>query len=335
MKNIKVDSKKGIVKLDFRVHGRRYRRTFKGGHALGERMLHKLKAEYAEQDYLPERKKQKLTFVQAADKYWAVHLSKKKGAKKLKYTLEAIKKYFGNKQLAKITTEDVQQFYNKKLEKTSPSTANRHFTTLRAVINKAVKLKLYKGENPCNGVDKEKENPARTNYLDADQICDLISFAPVRSKNLIALAIGTGMRRGEILRLDWNDIDLGNGIIHIHLAKSGEPRNIPIIRPLRHILLGMKQRSGRVFPLTEKMVEYDFKQARNKAGLTELHFHDLRHTFASHFMMNGGSLTYLQSILGHADLKMTQRYAHFSPTYLQQAIKVVDNLIPQLTNNNG
>ena len=332
MKNIKVNSKKGIVKLDFRVHGRRYRRTFKGGHALGEHMLHKLKAEYAEQDYRPERKKQKLTFAQAADKYWAVHLSKKKGAKKLKYTLAAIKKHFGNKPLAKITTEDVQLFYNKRLEETSASTANRHFTILRAVINKVIKLKLYEGENPCKGVDREKENPARTNYLEADQIRDLISLAPARSQNLIALAIGTGMRRGEILRLDWHDIDLRNGIIHIHLAKSGLSRDIPIIGSLKQVLLSMNPpASGRVFPLTEKMVEYDFKKARRNAGITGLHFHDLRHTFASHFMMNGGLLSMLQLILGHSDIRMTQRYAHFSPTYLKQAIQGVDNLIPQLS----
>ena len=91
------------------------------------------------------------------------------------------------------------------------------------------------------------------------------------------------------------------------------------------------QTSGRVFPLTEKMVEYDFKQARKQAGITGLHFHDLRHTFASHFMMKGGSLNMLQIILGHSDIRMTQRYAHFSPTYLKQAVQGVDNLLPQFS----
>ncbi len=332
---VKVNHKEGTVTLDFRVHGKRYRKTLKGGRTLGEHMLHKLKAEYAELDYVPQRKKQTLTFAQAADKYWSSHLCKKKGAKKLRYTLAAIKKYFGNKKLADITTDDVQQFYNKRLEETSPSTANRHFTTLRAVINKVIKLKLYKGENPCNGVDKEKENPARTNYLDTKQIRDIINFAPERSKNLLAFAIGTGMRRGEILRLDWSDIDLDYGIIHVHVSKSGSSRDIPILSSLKSVLLGMNpQASGRVFPLSEKQVEYDFKTARNKAGINGLHFHDLRHTFASHFMMSGGLLSTLQLMLGHSDIRMTQRYAHFSPTYLQQAIKGVDNLIPQLTNNN-
>lgn len=172
--------------------------------------------------------------------------------------------------------------------------------------------------------------------MDTKQIRDIIHFAPERSKNLLAFAIGTGMRRGEILRLDWSDIDLRYGIIHVHVSKSGSSRDIPILASLKSVLLGMNpQTSGRIFPLTEKQVEYDFKQARKKAGISDLHFHDLRHTFASHFMMNGGVLGILQLIWGHSDIRMTQRYAHFSPSYMQQAIKVVDNLIPQLTNNNG
>ena len=73
---IKVNYKKGTVEIDFRVHGKRYRRTFKGGRPTGEQMLHKLKAEYAAQQYFPERRKQMLTFTQAAEHYWKMHLSK-------------------------------------------------------------------------------------------------------------------------------------------------------------------------------------------------------------------------------------------------------------------
>ena len=322
----------GKVQIDYRIGNRRYRETFLGGKTLGKTMLAKRKMEAIEGKFFPQRQKQKLTFAEAADKYWSSHLSKKKSAGKLKYTLNAIKKYFGNRPLACITTDDVQQFYNERLEETSPSTANRHFTTLCAVINKAIKLKLYRGENPCNGVDKEKENPARTNYLDKKQIEDLLNFAPERSQKLIAFAIGTGMRRGEILRLNWSDIDFRNNIIHVYVSKSGYQREIPILTSLRPILLSMNpQMNSKVFPLTEKMVEHDFKKAREKAGISGLHFHDLRHTFASHFMMNGGQLPTLQRILGHSDLKMTQRYAHLSPTYLRKSIEIMNHLIPQLT----
>lgn len=321
----------GKVQIDYRIDGKRYRETFTGGKTLGRTMLAKRKTEAMEGKFFPQRQKQKLTFAEAADKYWSSHLSKKKSADKLKYTLEAIKKYFGNRTIANISTDDVQKFYNKRLQETSPSTANRHFTTLRAVINKAIKLKLYKGENPCNGVDKEKENPARTEYLTTEEIRDVLTFAPERSKNLIALAIGTGMRRGELMRLDWKDIDFVSNIIHIHESKSGYSREIPIMASLKPILLSMNpQHEGKVFTLTVKMVEHDFKQAREKAGISNVRFHDLRHTFSSHFMMNGGSLPDLQRILGHSDIKMTQRYAHLSPTYLRQSITVVDNLIPKL-----
>ena len=152
---------------------------------------------------------------------------------------------------------------------------------------------------------------------------------PERSRSLVAFAICTGMRRGEILRVSWQDIDLLNGIIHIYESKSGNKREVPIMSSLKQILLTMNpQKSGVLFPFTETMVEYDYKRALKKSNITGIRFHDLRHTFASHFMMNGGSLTDLQRILGHSDLKLTQRYAHLSPTYLRKSIEVINNLIP-------
>ena len=141
-------------------------------------------------------------------------MSKKKSAKKTKCTIEYLKRYFGNKPLARITTADVQEFYNKRMAETTPSTANRHFTVFNAIINKMLRLKLYRGENPCIGVAKHKENPARTNYLTKEQIQNVLTYISGRSQEMVAFAIGTGMRQGEILRLDWRDIDFANNIIH-------------------------------------------------------------------------------------------------------------------------
>lgn len=317
--------------IDYRdEYQKRHRETIYGSKTLAKEILAKRKAEIAERKFFPDRKKQQLTFWEAADKYYAIRLSKKKSAFKMKYTIEFLKKYFGNKPLASITTADVQEFYNQRLAETSPSTANRHFSVLRAIINKGILLKLYKGENPCIGVGKQKENPARTNYLSQEEIKEVLLHIPERSRNLVAFAICTGMRRGEILRLDWKDIDWTNNIIHIYISKSGNKREVPIMPSLRQVLLSMHPlKTGKVFPLTEKMVEYDFRHTLKKLGIQNIRFHDLRHTFASHFMMKGGSITDLQRILGHSDLKLTQRYAHLSPTYLRKSIEIVNDLLPQ------
>ena len=240
--------------IDYRdEYQKRHRETIYGSKTLAKEILAKRKAEIAERKFFPDRKKQQLTFWEAADKYYAIHLSKKKSAFKMKYTIEFLKKYFGNKPLASITTADVQEFYNQRLAETSPSTANRHFSVLRAIINKVILLKLYKGENPCIGVGKQKENPARTNYLSQEEIKEVLLHIPERSRNLVAFAICTGMRRGEILRLDWKDIDWTNNIIHIYISKSGNKREVPIMPSLRQVLLSMHPlKTGKVFPLTEK-----------------------------------------------------------------------------------
>lgn len=334
MKNIgiKVNKEKGTITLDYRdKNHKRHRETITGSLTFAKELLAKRKAEIAEDKFFPERQKQQLTFVEAADKYFEIHLSKKKSAKKTKCTIECLKRYFGNKPLARITTAAVQEFYNKRMAETTPSTANRHFTVLNAIINKMLRLKLYRGENPCIGVAKHKENPARTNYLTKEQVRDVLTYISGRSQEMVAFAIGTGMRLGEILRLDWKDIDLTNNIIHIYISKSGYQREVPIMPSLKMLLLNMQpQPYGKVFTISDKQVSADFKHALKQAGICDIRFHDLRHTFASHFMMSGGSITDLQRILGHSDLKLTQRYAHLSPTYLRKSIEVVNDLIPQL-----
>lgn len=329
---IKINKEKGTITLDYRdKNHKRHRETFVGNITFAKELLAKRKAQIAENKFFPERNKYKLTFTEAANKYWEIHLSKKKSGPKLKSTIKLLKTYFGNKPLAQITTEDVQEYYNYKITQASAPTANRHFTTLNAIINKVIKLKIYKGDNPCVGVAKQKENPPRNNFLSKAQIKDMLLCIADRSKTLFAFAIYTGMRRGEILRVDWRDIDLGNNIIHIYESKSGYKREVPIAPTLKQILLRMNpQQSGKVFNLSTKQIEFDFNHALKQTGIKGICFHSCRHAFASHFMMSGGSITDLQRILGHSDLKLTQRYAHLSPTYLRKSIEVVNDLIPQL-----
>ena len=326
------DNKNGTFTIDYRdAQHRRHRETLFGSKTMGKALLAKRKSAIAEGTYFPEKHQNTLTFREAADKYWEIHLSKKKSGPKTKSTLNQLKGYFGDKPLTQITTEDVQRYYNEKMAQTCAPTANRHFTTFNAIVNKAIKLEIYKGENPCIGVAKQKENPARTRYLEKDQIPLLLAHIPKRSQALVAFAIATGMRRGEILGLNWKDINLEHNLIHVHESKSGYSREIPIMSSLKDILLGLSQSpNGKVFPITVKELEHDFAYGLKKSGLQDIHFHDLRHTFASHFMMNGGSITDLQRILGHCTLALTQRYAHFSPAYLSKSISVVENLIPQL-----
>jgi integrase len=121
------------------------------------------------------------------------------------------------------------------------------------------------------------------------------------------------MRQGELLRLDWKNVSLERLTIYILEAKSGKPREVPITNKLREVLetLGPK-REGSVFDLPKITLRRHFEKAMAGAHIAGFRFHDLRHTFASHFIMRTNDLPALQRLLGHSTPAMTLRYAHLS-----------------------
>jgi integrase len=161
---------------------------------------------------------------------------------------------------------------------------------------------------------------------------------------LFVVAMNSGMRRGELAGLCWDRVDFETGYIQITrlrdrngLADRTKTRNsqrrIPMSDVVRHALMDLKAKNYHpeyVFctaygkPFDEGHIYWYFSRSQKKAGLTQRYrFHDLRHTFASHFVMNGGSLYDLQKLLGHARFEETQRYAHLSPGHLAKAINIV------------
>jgi len=137
------------------------------------------------------------------------------------------------------------------------------------------------------------------------------------------------MRLGEILSLKWNQIHIENMVdpaIEISESKNNKKRFIPLnddmIKILNNIIT--KNNSEHVFigargrPL--KSIRSIFNKAMDLAEIEDFRFHDLRHTFASHYLMNGGDLLSLKEILGHSDLKMVQRYTHLASKYKRNMI---------------
>lgn len=150
------------------------------------------------------------------------------------------------------------------------------------------------------------------------------------------------MRRGELAGLKWDRVNFQRRQIEITRSasryglrdrtKSGRKRVIPMNDVVYAVLwpLWQLQKSEFVFckddgsPLDAHHIYRDFRIAQGRAGFsTRIRFHDLRHTFASHFMMNGGNIYDLQKILGHTTIKMTERYAHLSPAHLESAIQII------------
>jgi integrase len=128
-------------------------------------------------------------------------------------------------------------------------------------------------------------------------------------------------------------VDLKHGFILLDIMKNGERREIPINQPLRDTLEGLVRRVNSPYVFTDsdgkrfQDVKTAFHSACRRAGIKDLRFHDLRHTFASHVVMQGVDLTSVKELLGHKTLTMTLRYAHLAPSHKVKAVAPLEGII--------
>ena len=220
--------------------------------------------------------------------------------------------------IGEITRGDVLRAVQDIAESSSRPTANRYLALLRKALGWAVE-RGYLQSNPVAGIKQYKENPGRTRWLrheEAERLLMECEKIP-RLYMFTAIALLTGMRLGEIESLRWGDIDLEKGTIRIPDSKTGQARIIPLEEPLKRIL--------ETWPKTGEMVlgkfthKKAFMGAVKRAGLSDFHFHDLRHTYASWKVMAGVDLRTVAGLLGHRTLAMVMRYAHLAPEHLEKA----------------
>lgn len=191
---------------------------------------------------------------------------------------------------------------------------------MRAVFNELRRLGLWKKENPLSGVRQIRQVERELSFLTLDQVDALLSKLNDDSDALLVskVCLATGARWSEAEGL--TAVQVRAGAIHFTATKSGRNRSVPISESLHDALA--KHGSARREPRLFSPCYHNFRKAVAAAELTlpdgQL-THVLRHTFASHFMMNGGNILALQRILGHASLTMTMRYAHLAPEHLQEA----------------
>jgi integrase len=208
---------------------------------------------------------------------------------------------------------------------------NLELACLKHLFSKAIEWDEAK-DNPVKRVKFFRVNNARTRYLTEEEIFRLIDACDGQLKSIILLALHTGMRRGEIFRLKWSDVDFRSGNIIVTLSKNGECRKIPMNETADNVLRELKKEAASEFVFRNRYNENEppkdiktaFNNAVKKAGIENFRFHDLRHTFASHLVMNGVDLKTVQEFLGHKTFIMTLRYSHLSPAHRREAIKVMD-----------
>ncbi|OGS08029.1 MAG: hypothetical protein A2270_03010 [Elusimicrobia bacterium RIFOXYA12_FULL_51_18] len=317
--------------IDYYAQGKRVRESVGPSKSLAKEVLRKRKYEVAEGKFFPNRKASNAIFQVVADKYWEMHGQYLKSSTWKNMLREALAR-FGSKPMGAISAADIQAFYNEIRDRASISTANRHLTLIKLIFNRSIALGLFNGENPANKVLKGKEPPNRLRYLSQVEMQKLLTLCDPAIYPIIVCALFTGMRRGEIMSLTWAHVNLQQRLIHIAQSKSGKSREIPIAPKLYDNLADMGQRepSERVFNVPNITLRRHFDKVLQTAGITGFRFHDLRHTFASYFIMKTGNLPALQKILGHSTPLMTQRYAHLSAGYLQTEMQAFNSCMPAI-----
>ncbi len=314
--------------IGYRASDGRWRREPVGSsHKLAKEVHAKRVAEVAERKHYPGRVANAQTFNQFTEKFWDLHGQYLKSSA-WKSMFPRLKECFGKKKIGTISPGEIQRYYNEVADRTSFPTANRHLTLLHLVFNKAKLWGDFYGDNPCGGIRKGREHNHRLRYLSNDEILRLFDHASDQIVPMITCAILTGMRKGEVLELCWENLDLQRKTIHILKSKSGKKREIPIMGRLNDTLLALgPKETGLVFTVSNSTRRRHFKKALQDAGISNFVWHDLRHTFASHFVMRTRNLPALQSILGHSTPNMTNRYAHLAPEHLQKEMAALEDAI--------
>src|SRR6266851_8243123 len=239
--------------------------------------------------------------------------------------------------LRRLSESLIAQYEKKRAGEVSAFTVSNELSVLRHMLRLGRKWG-YVEQVP--EIELPKKPEGRQRYLDEDEITRLLT-ACEESKNpylrtIVTLALNTGMRKGEILGLAWEQVDLSTARLTLYKTKSGKPRGVPINRAVYEALVALepdaKQRQGLLFKRHDGaawgQIRTAFAVALKKAKIEGFRFHDLRHTAASHMVMRGATLKKVQEILGHSDFKMTLRYAHLSPSHLRGAVDRLDGLTP-------
>ena len=300
--------------------------------------LAKRRVEVAENKFLDKKEEPpKIKFSAFAKEYDKWCQINNKGYEKKKTYIKHLVNVFGDKYLDEITTWLIEKYKIERRKENRKSTnrpikvgtVNRELATLKHMFSKAIEWGFLK-ENPAKPVKLFKENNRRLRFLNEDEVNRLLSNCNGYLKDIVLVALNTGMRKGEIFNLKWQDVNFNLRLVHVSDSKNNEARDIPINDVLYETLKALKDKAEEgqdyifVNPKTNKPydnVKKSFKTGLKKAGIEDFTFHDLRHTFASHLVMSGVDLMTVKELLGHKDIKMTMRYSHLSPDHKRMAVK--------------
>lgn len=250
----------------------------------------------------------------------------------------------GTLRLDEVTQQLARKIHEERLALgAAPASANRMLILLRRIFTLAIEWKTPGAHfNPCTGVSPFAENNLVERFLTVEETKRLFESLSTSGNpvlpSIVAMLIFTGARRREVLTARWCDINIDLRLWRIPETKAGKPRHVPLADGAVILLNKLSKGSGWVFPNPRtgkpfKNIYVSWDRARRRAGLKDVRIHDLRHSFASFLVNNGRSLYEVQKILGHAQARTTQRYAHLAHGTLIEAANAATRAIGHIAPN--
>jgi len=270
------------------------------------------------------RRRKPVTFGELAARALVWSRAEKKSYYSDQIRMKALVVEFGNQPAEQITAGDIRRWLNSKAPEWSLATRNRYCALLKLTYRIAEEDEIIK-INPARLVQQKKENNGCIRYVtDAEEtlLRDVIMKSYSEHLSEMEIALMTGMRQGEQFSLTWDRIDLGAGVIRLEDSKNGAGRFVRLNTRALAVLTALRDRdlgTGRVFVLNK--VPRWFTDAIKVAGLKDVTWHTLRHTFISRLMMAGVDVRTVMELAGHKSISMTMRYAHLAPGHSAKALE--------------
>jgi len=234
---------------------------------------------------------------------------------RLKHWLEIL----GDKSIMDINRSDVEFGLNRLPDELSNATINKYKKLVSVVFNYGIR-ELGLLDNPTRYIRSLPEKKGRTRYLSDNERERLFKACKASKWNklylLVLMAITTGARRGELLSLRWNSLDIDKQTAYVLTSKNGEPKVLPLTQSVIKELQRFSLNDGSLIFTSEIKTDRPYiffkqwKRVREEAELIDFRFHDLRHTTASYLAQNGATLLEIADVLGHKQIEVTKRYAH-------------------------
>jgi len=239
---------------------------------------------------------------------------------------------FQGRRLHEITPWLIEKYKAARREHVEASTVNRDLTVFSSLLTKAVEWGHIR-EHPMKGgkVKRLHEPKSIERVLTDEEEERLLKASPPWLQDVIVLALDTGLRPRELVRLTWDNVDLSRRELRLTETKNGKGRRVPLTTRAHAILCSLRRtRAEEVGPFPSGPGERPwimasaFRRARPRAGLTDFRFYDLRHTFATRLVRAGVDLITVARLLGHSDLRMVQRYAHPGEADARRAVRALE-----------